>query len=407
LDATIQSLAENTVAYKTMIVLASEARDDTAQSKFKFLQAKYGPSFRHFMQTLHPLTEGEIVGKSSNENYAVRKLYEYIQHNNDDPSGDRLDPFQVMLTICDADSLFDTVFLEQVEGEYWRTAPDASRVIYDSPINTYRNLGECDWLTQMFEITRCQNATFTGVLAGDSHSFRPAQSNYSLTLGFAHEINYWDPSNTSEDYHTTLKAKALTGSGNNVVVRVWSLILNDSVVGFKDRWTQAKRHMWGIEEVAWVLQQFTVLRLGRWLSLFIPTCRQMLTSSLIVPRWIIFLFPPMWHIISSLNPSTVRLVLVWYAGSMLYHWTKVLVREWYLHRYILAHRQHMMPRSMGLWIRLLAAYPLIQGVADFVYNTVATWTCLLHARQHATLTYVTAPKSFTTANTTTKEERSQ
>lgn len=146
-----------------------------------------------------------------------------------------------MVTVCDADSLFDTVFLEQLEGEFWRM-PDGRRCLYDSPINTYRNLPECCLMTQLMEVSRCQFTLFSG------GSFRPAQSNYSLTLGFAHELDYWDPSNTSEDFHTTLKAMAVTGSGSNVVVRVWSLILNDSVAGFTDRWTQAKRHMWGLVE---------------------------------------------------------------------------------------------------------------------------------------------------------------
>jgi hypothetical protein len=83
-------------------------------------------------------------------------------------------------------------------------------------------------------------------------AFLPVESNYSLTLGFAHAIDCWDTTNTSEDYHTMSKGMASTGGGKNVVVQVvWSLILNDSVCGcsIQDRWVQAMRQMWGIEEV--------------------------------------------------------------------------------------------------------------------------------------------------------------
>ena len=47
--------------------------------------------------------------------------------------------------------------------------------------------------------------------------FQPCQSNYSLTLGFAHNIDYWDGDNTSEDMHTTMKAMAFNNAALNSV----------------------------------------------------------------------------------------------------------------------------------------------------------------------------------------------
>ena len=44
-----------------------------------------------------------------------------------------------MVTVADADSFFDKVFLEQLEAEFWRT-PDGRRVLFDSPINTVPGL---------------------------------------------------------------------------------------------------------------------------------------------------------------------------------------------------------------------------------------------------------------------------
>jgi hypothetical protein len=298
-----------------------------------------------------------------------------------------------MVTVCDADSLFDTVFLDQLEGEFWRM-PDGRRCIYDSPINTYRNFPECSLPTQIIEVMRCQGDVFAG------QAFRPAQSNYSLTLGFAQEINYWDPTNTAEDMHITLKAMAFTGT-KNVVVRVWSLILNDSVAGFHDRWVQAKRHMWGIEEVVWAFIQFPVLRLSRWLVLVQFPAGQMLT---VVPLWFLLFFPPVIRVLSSFRPETIRVAVVYFIVSRVFKWFKTCIREVYLYRRILAHRQHMMKMSTWHWARLLVAFPVLGFPTFFIFSTLATWRMLVHAVFHTTLVYVTAPKAFTISTSTVSLE---
>ena len=91
LSATIESLALNTKARNTILCLASETRDNTAQTKFVALREQYGHFFLDFITTYHTLESDEIVGKSSNENFAVRELYEYAQERG-------LDPFQVSKT---------------------------------------------------------------------------------------------------------------------------------------------------------------------------------------------------------------------------------------------------------------------------------------------------------------------
>lgn len=177
LEATVGSLAECTLAHSTIVILACEARDPDAKRVYEILEKKYGDYFRDFLMSSHELAPGEIAGCSSNENNAARHVYDYAVKED-------IDPYRVMLTICDADSLFDKCYLEHVEAEFWRT-PGGERAIYDAPINTYRNLKECNLFVQAFEISRCQDCLFNGL------EFRPAQSNYSLTLGFAKEIDFW------------------------------------------------------------------------------------------------------------------------------------------------------------------------------------------------------------------------
>jgi cellulose synthase/poly-beta-1,6-N-acetylglucosamine synthase-like glycosyltransferase len=381
LDATIESLAQSTLAHSTVVVLACEDRDGNADSVFQVLEGKYGHYFRDMIKTSHILEPGEIAGCSSNENFAARKVYEYAV-------GECLDPFNVMVTICDADSLFDPVYLEHVEAEFWRT-PGGQRAIYDAPINTYRNLRECNLLVQATEISRCQDGLFSGL------SFRPAQSNYSLTLGFAQEINFWDPSNTSEDFHTTLKAMAHTGQGEAVVVRIWSLILNDSVTGFQDRWTQAKRHMWGIEECAWTFEVFRHLRFIRWLNIFGMTVTRMLFAPNVIPRWLVLLCPSLRTILYTLNIQTLRIVIYWVAFFKLGSWIQVIIREIFLRRYILADRKHMGSAGCLNWLMIFTFFPLVEFVANFIFFSCATWVQLWRAfRGNKSIVYVVAPKAF-------------
>ena len=396
LRATVQSLADNTLAESTMVILACEDRDPTASPVYQALKDEFASNFKAFFKTTHVLAEGEIIGKSSNENHACRELFKVVQEEG-------LDPFQVMVTTCDADSLFDRVFLEQVEAEFCRM-PDGRRFLYNSPINTYRNLPECNAFVRSFEVLRCQFDTFNGMTG-----FRPAQSNYSLTLGFAHEINYWDPSNTSEDFHTTLKAMAMTGLGSTVVVKVWSLILNDSVTGFHDRWVQAKRHMWGVEEVAFVTSLFPVVRLNLWMTLFGRVCSQMF--GVCTPAFLYLCFQPIRDAFFSLRWETRCWIVGIYAAFSLYNWAKMVIREVFLYRYILSNRTLMMKRSMTEWFQLVFGWPVLSQLSFILFATVATWRMLFHAVFHDTLAYVTAPKALNASSvdgtlpTTTKPKK--
>lgn len=380
LRATIASLAHNTLAENTMVVLACEERDPTAAETYRALELEFSTKFKAFFCTSHKLMEGEVIGKSSNENYACQELYKVACQEYG------LDPFQVMVTTCDADSLFDTVYLEQLEAEFCRM-PDGRRFLYNAPINTYRNLPECNWLVRAFEVQRCHYESFAAT------SFRPTQSNYCLTLGMAHEINYWDPSNTSEDFHTTLKIMATTGKGDAAVVKVWSLILNDSVTSFHDRWIQAKRHMWGIEEVAFVASLFPVVRLPIWTAMMGRVVGQMFIG-VCTPAFIYLAFAPVWRVFFSLRVETQCWMVGLIAAKIIYQWIKTILREMFLYRFILNDRELMMERSWGEWLQLILSFPLTSKIGSIIFSTLATWRMLIHAVFHETLAYVTAPKAL-------------
>lgn len=174
---------------------------------------------------------------------------------------------------------------------------------------------------------------------------------------------------------------------------VWSLILNDSVTGLSDRWTQAKRHMWGIEETAWVLALFPRIRLKTWARMLQLSASQMLTTT-VVPPWLILLFPQTRTLLWALPTRLLWWMALSAVATYLYTNLLVFVREAVLHRYILAHRKTMLPISRTRWAAMALSYLPLSFIGHLLFNTAATWAMLLHAVHHVHYGYVTAPKDL-------------
>ena len=163
LSRTLDSLVLQTVpAERRCVVLALESRDPTARETYKRVHGTYGASFAAVWGSLHGLVDGEIVGKSSNENFAVRWLYARLAATGSSPGSSgtgggspqagpywdvddggpaRRDPNTVMVTICDADSDFVPRYLEHVEAAHFRQL-DGRRCLYDGALNTWANLAD-------------------------------------------------------------------------------------------------------------------------------------------------------------------------------------------------------------------------------------------------------------------------
>ena len=58
-------------------------------------------------------------------------------------------------------------------------------LIYDGPLNVYRNFFEADAVIRQYEVNRVH----TQLNSVWSESYFTGQSNYSLTLGFARDLN--------------------------------------------------------------------------------------------------------------------------------------------------------------------------------------------------------------------------
>lgn len=83
LQRTIRNLsASDFPKEKMIIVLATEAKDTTANETFRALKKEFGSVFSHFIQTVHTLKTGEVSGKSSNMAHAAKCAYDYaLKHS--------------------------------------------------------------------------------------------------------------------------------------------------------------------------------------------------------------------------------------------------------------------------------------------------------------------------------------
>jgi len=382
LRMTVGSLAKQSFDSKSIhIVLATEARDPTAEESFNTLVTEYGANFGDMMRTVHTLADGEIVGKSSNENHAVRELYKKLAPTHD--------PYRVMVTVCDVDSLFAHRYIEQLDWTY-QQHPNPSQLLYDGPINTYRNYWDADIFIRTFESFRCQLAMSL------IWEFQSCQSNYSLTLGMAREINFWCPDNTPEDFHTTMKTFIHT-HGGMTVAPVFSIICNDLVSGWGDRYTQAKRHSWGVTESMWALSTYKQVPSPVWIKMFAFVWWDQVGQSIMDPL-LLLLVPGFWQFAVGISTFSKAILFGTIAIKQVYEWMEfIAVDLWMFNKVLPIGESEYLPLQtpyqkfmIGLNFMIL---PVTKFIAVFVFGTIPRLHCLYHAFRSPSLTYIVAPKA--------------
>jgi len=332
------------------------------------------------------LTPGEAAGKAANENWAAREVYRQLVER------EGQNPFKIIVTIVDADSVLSPAYLAHVEKSFW-AQPDGRRMVYKGPLNVHRNFADGHLLVQCLELSRCHQDTFYNPM-----SVPYPYSNYSLTLGFAREIDFWTTDVMPEDIHTVNKAM-VNSFGSRVTVTVPGIICNDMVPRIADRYVQAKRHQWGsVTEMAWTLSLFTDMRLTlpAWWSVFVSEALRpgSFVSTLFVPCSIIIelalgvLVFFHWDWLPDKIRYALRLLVAFFAWQTLCFWI-VELTMW--HTLL---RRFPIRRPSGIrWLMLMILMPVAQVVNLVIFLVVPTLDAVHHATFRGDLAYVCASKS--------------
>ena len=396
LRKTIGTLHAQTCAKDKLIVcLATESRDHEAPEKVKTLMAEFGGGLLGFFYTTHVLAEGEAVGKSSNTAWAVR----CIKHTLVDTWG--FVPEDVLLTICDADTYFDSQFMDCLAYHH---AQDPT------PYNTTYQAVECFfpniWAVPIIVRIKAliDSVGFLGQLSSPfSHPFPFAI--YSQSLRTAVDCGYWDVDIIPEDWHHFLKCW-FRRDGNFRVIPVFLFMGNDAIedetwfAANRARYTQAKRHAWGAIDLAYIVCQY-VSRIDR--VPFRKVYKLFTHASEHHISWTLYWITVM---LGSLVSTWVNPVLETFPFGiglrklamlcflpMMFATTMFMIGDFYIRMFLVHDRRHFEANVAPLWWQVLSQIQwLLMPVADLFFGSMAGLDAQLHMAIQPTMKYEVSTK---------------
>uniref|UniRef100_A0A7S4VYC4 Glycosyltransferase 2-like domain-containing protein n=1 Tax=Alexandrium monilatum TaxID=311494 RepID=A0A7S4VYC4_9DINO len=241
------------------LVLAMEEREGAAgREKARALCDELGPYFRDVLATFHPAgLPGEIRGKASNFKWAAAQVEAYIRQ------GAGLYEEDCIIHVADADSLYDPNYFANVT--YLFCVRDDRHDLVWQPCmiptcNFWQVAPPCRQVNVMIAAQEMMSAH-------DPLEFQVPFSTYGVTLAALQHVggtgsagDAQDGDVIAEDHHLFIKAFLATG-GRMRVQPVFLPCLNFSVGGQQtslcrnlcDRYVQAKRHMFGISELFYLV----------------------------------------------------------------------------------------------------------------------------------------------------------
>ncbi len=234
---------------KVNIVLAMEEREGKdAVERGEILKKKYEKIFGSFISIFHVLVPGEVVGKASNETYAVKYISRKVKEQN-------INPKNVLITICDADSLLPDQYLSYLTYEFIKDK-DRNFHFYWAPVLLYNNFWELPLPVRMQSIL--SSVLRMAFLSQKDDLIQI--STYSVNLWMLEEINYWDTDIIPEDWHIWLQAFFKFGEKVKTLP-IYLPISADAVLShgvmntFKSRYEQEMRWAWGVSDVAYCIKR--------------------------------------------------------------------------------------------------------------------------------------------------------
>jgi len=252
LEETLRALAaQDQVARNIHVVLAMEAKDGAAEEKARLLREKFESRLGGVHHTIHPAgLPGELPGKSSNEAWAGRWAYDRFI---DELGGD---PRLFTMTSCDADSVFHPKYFSYLTYRY-ALHPKRDLRIWQAPLFFHNNAWKVPAYIRFIMVFQ-SIGQLASLAKGWRHNF--PISTYSAGMNLFHGVGNWDPDIIPEDWHMYLKC-FFHRRGGVEVEPVYLFTSGDAPEGSSlaetavNRYTQAKRHAWGITDFAYAMKE--------------------------------------------------------------------------------------------------------------------------------------------------------
>jgi hypothetical protein len=286
-----------------------------------------------------------------------------------------LDPFQVMVTFVDASALLSNNYLANVE-EHFHRLPNGQRTIFSGSLNTYCGLANGGILSQMYELMRCHESTFFNPVA----QFAP-QANYSMTLGFAAELNMWSSNSTD----TKAACRDLQHIGNFSAEPVEATIFTDPAQSFAERYDSATLQQWAVVECAWQAaivrcipyrfrETWTTLKAAIVQEISLFTCA--LHFCLFAMKMAAFSLLPL--CIGLELPERLKYSFWVMVGLFVWQWIHFWGAEgWYWRKYLKT--SPIVSPSAATWVLLVICSPFLWVAAQVIFVIIPTFHCLVTA----------------------------
>lgn len=251
LERTLEKIKQqNYPKEKINIVLAMEEREGPpSYQRAKILSQKFKSDFGSFAVIFHQLKKNEIPGKASNETYAAKIIDKKIKKFG-------LNPKNVLITICDADSLLPKNYLAYLTYCY---VSDKERLyhFYWAPVLLYSNF----W--QLPLPVRVQ-AILSSILRLSFLSQKEdliQLSTYSTNLWLLEQVNFWDVDVIPEDWHIWLQAFFKFGEKVKTIplylpIQGDAVLTKTLVDTLKNRYLQERRWAWGASDIPYAIKRF-------------------------------------------------------------------------------------------------------------------------------------------------------
>ncbi|UJR26596.1 hypothetical protein I4U23_007916 [Adineta vaga] len=186
---TLDSLAEQTEAKRIVLVIAWESRTPDREERTELIRQRYNDKFFHILFPVHPYgLENEVASKAANANWGLREAVYFIMKDEER----RRIVEHVMVTTCDADTLFHSRYFEALTADYLRRVkekdPAVHRTIWQAPLFYNWNLDQNSFPVRITGLLR--TLMTMGLLI--PYNVNP-MSCFSFSLTLAVRGGYWHP----------------------------------------------------------------------------------------------------------------------------------------------------------------------------------------------------------------------
>lgn len=241
--SSLTSLANQTFPTKRLvIVLAMEQREEEAKEKAETLIKEFKKTFGHIFATYHPDIEGEVKGKSSNQAYAAKAVYNKLIERGP------IDINFATVSSVDADSIFDPQYFSYLAHRFLKNK-NRYNIFWQSANVTYSNFWQVPAPIRIISFFGSLWRTAL-LIQGDR---LVVNSTYSLSFKLLKKIGYWDTDVIPEDYRIFFKAFYKL-NGNIWVKPIFLKTHMDAphstsyIKSLQNKYEQERRWSWGVSD---------------------------------------------------------------------------------------------------------------------------------------------------------------